>query len=129
MNLNDLVVVLLHQIAGPRRHRHGRRGGRHHHYQAPAPPPSASSPSNPRVLERPLSPSPDRLSYWSMESSNHDVSPRDRHGRPFVVHGWGRWPNPVASMVGPSSGGHEGEEEGEEDEDELRPISVVPGLL
>jgi hypothetical protein len=32
-------------------------------------------------------------------------------------------------MVGPSSGGHEGEEEGEEDEDELRPISVVPGLL
>jgi hypothetical protein len=83
-NLTDMVVALLHQVASPRHRCHGRHGGRHHRCQAPAPTPSTSTPSNPRFLERPLSPSLDRLTYRSMEPSDHDASPSGRHGHPCV---------------------------------------------
>jgi hypothetical protein len=129
VNLTDVIVALLHRVAVPRHCRRGRRGGQHHRCPTFALTPPASAPSKPRVLERNMSPSPDRSAYWPMEPSDHDTSPRGYHGHPCVIQGCDPCPNLVAPAVGSSSWGHEGEEEGEEDEEELRQISVVLGLL
>jgi hypothetical protein len=129
VNLTDLVVALLHQVAGPCHRHRGRHSGWCHRHQAPAPPPSALAPSNPRVLERTPSPSSDRLAYRSMEPSGHDASPRGCHGRQSAIHRWGPFPNPIVPAARALSWGHEGEEEGKEDEEEPRQISVVLGLL
>jgi hypothetical protein len=120
-NLTDVIVALLQRVTDPC---HRRRGSWHHRRPAFALTPPASAPSNPRVLERPPSPSSDRPVYRPMEPMDHDASPS---GHPCTIHGWGPCPNPVASTVGPSSRGHEEEEEGEENE-ELRQILVVPRL-
>jgi hypothetical protein len=88
--LTDLIVALLHHVASP--HHRDRRGGRCHRWPTPAPPqpPMTSATPNPRVFEWPPSPSPERLSYRPMEPSDHDASPRGRHGHPCVIHGWAR---------------------------------------
>jgi hypothetical protein len=97
--LADLIVALLHEVAGPH---HSRRGGRRHRRSAvaPASPPPLSTLVVPhrRVLERPPSPSPDR---------------------PM---------NQVTPVHDPSSSIHQGEEEGGEEDDE-RQISVVTGSV
>jgi hypothetical protein len=93
------------------------------------PQPSASPTPNPRVLERPPSPSPNRPVYRPMDPSYHDASPRGCHGLPCVVYGWGPCPNPVTLMIRSLSRGREGEEEEGEGEEEPRWISVVPSLL
>jgi hypothetical protein len=110
MDLTDLIVALLHCVAAPCHRRRGCRGGRCHRRPAPAPPQTlmASATPNPRVLERPPSPSPDRSAYWPMEPSDRNASPRGRQGRPCAVHGWGPCPYPVALAVGSSSRGYEG---------------------
>jgi hypothetical protein len=56
INLTDLIVALLHQVAGPRHRHYGRGGGWRHRHHAPAPSPPALAPSNLRVLKRPPSP-------------------------------------------------------------------------
>jgi hypothetical protein len=88
--LTDLIVVLLHEVIGPRRRRHG--GWRHRHTAvapaSPPPPPSPSAMPHHRVLERTLSPSPDRPVYRPMVLSNLDAHPRGRQGGSCAIHGW-----------------------------------------
>jgi hypothetical protein len=94
--LTDLILALLHSVAGPRHHRHGRRGGRCHRCSAPAPahpPPLPSAPPCSWVLERAPSPSPDWPTYRSMEPSDPNTSPWGPRGRSCAVHGWGPCPN------------------------------------
>jgi hypothetical protein len=121
--LTNLIIVLLHVVAGPRRHRrHGHCGGRCHRRQvvAPADPPPPSATPHRRVLERPPSPSPDRPLL-----SDPDTHQRGRQGGSRAVHGWD-CPNRVAPVHDPSSSSHQGKEEGgEEDEDDNCQISVV----
>jgi hypothetical protein len=127
--LTDLIVALLHVVGGPRRHcRRSRRGGRRHRRQAVAPidPPPLSAASHRRVLERPLSPSPDRPVIRPL-LSNPDAHQRGCQGGPCAVHDWD-CPNRVAPVHDPLSSSRQGEEEGgEEDEDGSRRISVVIG--
>jgi hypothetical protein len=83
--LTDLIVALLHELAGPcHRHRHGRHGGRRHRRTAvapasPPPPPPSVAPHR-RVLKRPPSPSPDR-SVNRLLLSYPDAHPRGLSGR------------------------------------------------
>jgi hypothetical protein len=60
VNLIDVIVALLHHVTGPRHRQCGHHGGRRQRRPTSALPPLAFAPSNPRVLERPPSPSPDR---------------------------------------------------------------------
>jgi hypothetical protein len=117
--LTDLLLALLHAVAAPRHHRHGHRGGRHHRYQilAPAPPlqPLSLAMSPLRVLERPPSPSPDRLAYRPMEPLDPNDSPWSHRVVPCAVYGWA-CPNWVAPAQGASSSGNEWGEEGREEE-------------
>jgi hypothetical protein len=130
MDLTELIVALLHHVAGPRHRRLSRCGGRRHRRPAPAPsqPTATSATPNPRVLERLSSPSHDRLAYQPMEPSDHDASPRGRRCRSCVIHGWGSCPNPVALAVESSSRGQDGEAKGEEEE-EPRWTPTVTGLV
>jgi hypothetical protein len=114
-DLTDLIVALLHHVTSPRHHCRGSRGGRCHRRPTPPQPPAASATPNPRVLERFPSPSLDRPAYRPMEPSDHDASPRGRHGCPCTTHGWGMCPNPIAPVVRSSSRELEGEEEEEEE--------------
>jgi hypothetical protein len=110
--LIDLVLALLHSVAGSRHCHHGRCGGRRHRHPISAsapPPPQPSGTPHPRTLERPPSPSPNRPTYRPLEPSNPDTSPWGRRIRPCAVHGWGPCPNRVAPMHGPSSSSHQGE--------------------
>jgi hypothetical protein len=95
--LTDLVLTLLHVVAGPRNRRHGRRDAWHHRclILAPMPPPPLSPSVVPhhRVLERPPSPSPNQLAYRPIEPSDPDTSPWGCQGRPCAVHSWGLCPN------------------------------------
>jgi hypothetical protein len=88
--LTNLIVVLLHEVIGPRHHRHG--GWCHRHTAvaptSPPPPPSPSAIPHRHVLERPLPPSPDRPAYRPMVLSNLDAHPRGRQGGSCAIHGW-----------------------------------------
>jgi hypothetical protein len=78
--LANLIVALLHEVAGPH---HSRRGGRRHRRSAvaPASPPPLSTLAAPhrRVLERPPSPSPDRP--MNQVTPVHDPSSSIHQGR------------------------------------------------
>jgi hypothetical protein len=116
--LTNLILALLHAVAAPR-HRCP--------ILAPVPPPSSSSATPYHcVLERPLSPSPDRLVYRSMDPSDLDASPWCRRGRPCAVHGWG-CPNWVTPDQGPLPSSRQGEKAGGEEEDDKSRITVVTG--
>jgi hypothetical protein len=126
LGLTEFIVVLLYRVAAPRHRCHGHCGGWRHCRPGPAPPfplPTLAPP-HPRVLERPSSPSPNRL----MEPSDPDASSWGRRGCPCVIHGWGPCPNRVAPAHGSSSSGQQGEAEGKE-EDEPHQISVVIVLV
>jgi hypothetical protein len=73
-------------------------------------------------LERPLSPSLDRLAYRPMESSDPDDFPWSQRVVPCAIHGWA-CPNQVAPTQAASTSGNQGEE-GREEADERR-ITVV----
>jgi hypothetical protein len=110
--LTNLILALLHSVVGSRHRYHGRRGGRRHRRTvlAPAPPPSPpSTVPHCRVLERLLSPSPDRSVYRPMEPLDPNASPWGRRRRLCAVHGWG-CPNRVTPDQGPSSSSRQGEE-------------------
>jgi hypothetical protein len=60
VDLTEVIVALLHRVAGPHHRRRDRRGGWRHHRPDPTPPqPLTLATPNPSVLERPLSPSHD----------------------------------------------------------------------
>jgi hypothetical protein len=130
--LTDLALALFHAIAAPRNHRCGHHGGRRHRRPTVAPAPqqplSPLAVSHRRVLERPPSPSPDRLAYRPMEPSDPDASPWGRRGQPCSIHGWGSCPYQVAPVHEPLSTGHGGGGEEEEEDDERR-ITVVISLV
>jgi hypothetical protein len=125
--LTNLILALLHSVVGSRHRCHSRRGGRCHRRTvlAPAPPPSPpSAVPHCRVLERLLSPSPDRSVYRPMEPLDPNASPWGRRRRLCAVHGWG-CPNRVTPDQGPSSSSRQGEEEGGDKEDDEHRIAVV----
>jgi hypothetical protein len=104
--LTDLIIALLHSVVGPRHHRCGRCGGWWQRYPvlAPAPPPPPpSAAQHHHVLERPQSPSPDRPTYQSMESSDPGASTWGHRGQSCAIHGWG-CTNPQALVIEPSGG-------------------------
>jgi hypothetical protein len=68
----------------------------------------ASATPRSRVLERPPSPSPDRLAYQPMEPSDLDASSWDHRGWPCAIHGWGPCLNRDALAHKPSSSGRQG---------------------
>jgi hypothetical protein len=111
--LTDLIIALLHEVAGPhRRHHHGRRGGWRHRHSAVAPvsppPPPPSTVPHRRVLEWPPSPSPDRPVSRSL-LSDLDAHPRGHQGWPCAIHGWD-CPNRAAPVHDPSSSSRQEEE-------------------
>jgi hypothetical protein len=72
--LTDLIIALLHEVCC------GRHGGRHHRRSAiaptsPPPLPTSAAPHR-KVMERPLSPSPDRLVNWPLVLLDPDAHPR-----------------------------------------------------
>jgi hypothetical protein len=75
--LTDLIVALLHEVAGPC---HSRRGGQCHccTVAAPASPPSPSPSAVPHrwVFEQPSSPFPDQPTNWPIVLSDPDAHPR-----------------------------------------------------
>jgi hypothetical protein len=117
------------RLPPPHHRRRGRRGGRHHRRPvlAPTQPPSPSAAPHCHVLDKPPSPSPDRLTYRPMEPSDPNATPWGHWGTPCAIHGWG-CPNRVTPVQGPSSSTRQGEEEegGEEEDDECH-ITVVTG--
>jgi hypothetical protein len=86
-----------------------------------------------RVLDRPLSPSPDTLTYWLMEPSDLTISSRGHRESPCTIHGWGSCPYMVVprQTVLSSPSLREGEEKGGEgvtaakDEEEEDPVEVI----
>jgi hypothetical protein len=85
--LTDLIVALLDEVIGPC-HCRGRGGQRHRRTTvAPASPPQLPPSAAPhhRVLERPPSPSSDRVVYQPIEPSDLDTSPWGRAGS-IVCH-------------------------------------------
>jgi hypothetical protein len=92
----------------------------------PAPPlqPASSTVPHHHVLERPPSPSPERMAYRPMEPLDPDTSPWGHRVGLCAIHGWA-CPNRVAPAQGLSSSGIQGE--GREEEADERRITVVTG--